>query len=363
MHNSLEAAAICTPGLEAALIGELSDLGLHPKQEGPGAVRFRPSLRQLYAANVWLRSASRVLVRLGTFRATDFPHLEERAGEIDWKPYLADGVAPVFRVTTTKSALYHSEAIAERLHRIVGAAPVGDQPIQSFVVRFYNDVATVSVDSSGTPLNHRAWRTSIGVAPLRPTMAAAMLRMTGWDGSVSLADPFCGSGTIPIEAALLARGMPSGGKRTFAFAEWESFQPGTWASVNGEVASAARALGEITIEAYDRDGGALVIARANAEAAGVADDIEFGAQAVSHLPARSGSGMVVTNPPYGNRVGKGDLSNLYAKFGDTVTKQRPGWGLTMVTSDKRLASQASSRISELAAFGHGGTRVHVMRTR
>lgn len=360
MRNSLEAAAICTPGLETALIAELTDMGLHPKQEGPGAVRFRPSLRQLYSANVWLRSASRVLLRLGTFRATDFPHLEERAAEIDWKAYLADGVAPMFRVSSTKSALYHTEAITERLHRIVGKAPVGDQPSQSFVVRFYNDVATVSVDSSGTALNHRPWREAIGVAPMRPPMAAAMLGLAGWDGSTSLADPFCGSGTIPIEAALLARGMPPGGKRRFAFGDWDGFEPGTWASVNGGIASSQVDLGDITIEASDRDKGASEIARNNAEAAGVADSIIWSNQAVSHLEAHEGSGMVVTNPPYGIRIGKGDLSNLYAKFGDTLAKQRPGWGLTMLTADVKLASQASPNLEELASFGHGGTRVHVV---
>ncbi len=360
MASTLEAAAICTPGLEPVLTAELDALGQRPKFESPGVVRFRPKLRDLYAANVNLRTASRVLLRLGTFRATDFPHLEERAREIDWSEFLADGIAPTFKVSTSKSALYHSEAIAERLHNVVGPPPRDDQPTQPFIVRFFNDVAYVSVDSSGLPLNHRPWREDIGVAPIRPTMATAMLLGSGWDGTTSMGDPFCGSGTIAIEAALIARGMAPGGDREFAFQHWETFQPGTWGSVKGAAAAMVKPLGDIMIEATDHNAEAVEITKANAERAGVLDDMTIEQRVVSHLSPHDGPGLIATNPPYGKRVGEGDLRALYLKFGAVVRERRPKWGVTMVASDTKLARHAEPSLKPISSFGHGGIKVQVL---
>lgn len=352
MNQRLDAAAICTPGLESFLEDELSALGIKPKRGAHGVVPFRATTRQLYVANVWLRTASRVLVRLETFRATDFAHLQLRASEIDWAPWIGDDVAPEFRVTSQKSKLYHTEGIAQRLHKIVGPATRGG-PVQPFVVRFEKDLCTISVDTGGTPLNHRGWRSDIGIAPIRPTMAAAMLMSAGYDGSAPLADPFCGSGTIAIEAALMARSMPPGGERRFAFQTWPSFESGTWASVRGEIKSKSQPELPVVVEATDRDSLAVEITEKNAKRAGVGDAVRVEKRVVSHLEGRTGPGWIVTNPPYGKRVGDGELSPLYKRFGAVLRERRPQYSLTMVANDRSLAKAADGRLQPAKGFGAG----------
>jgi len=363
MNQRLDAAAICTPGLESFLERELRELGIKAKSGAHGVVPFRATTRQLYAANVWLRTASRVLVRLATFRATDFAHLQMRASEIDWAPWIGDDIAPEFRVTSHKSKLYHTEAIAQRLHKIVGPASRGE-PVQPFVVRFEKDLCTISVDTGGTPLNHRGWRRDIGIAPLRPTMAAAMLMAVDYDGSVPMADPFCGSGTIVVEAALMARSLPPGGTRRYAFQTWPSFESGTWASVQGEVKTKSQPERLVVIEASDRDSLAVEITEKNAKRAGVADTIRVEKRVVSHLEGRTGPGWIVTNPPYGKRVGDGDLGPLYKRFGAVLRERRPEYGVVMVANDRSLARAADGRLAPAPGFagslGHGGIKVQVL---
>lgn len=359
MTERLDAAAICTPGLESFLEAELMDLGCKPKAGKFGVVPFKATNRQLYSANVWLRTASRVLVRVATFRATDFAHLELRAREIDWAQWIGDDVAPEFRVTSRKSRLYHTEGIAQRLHKFVGPPSRGG-PVQPFVVRIERDLCTISVDSGGSPLNHRGWRTDTGIAPLRPTMAAALLLGAGYDGSVPLADPFCGSGTIAIEAALLARNLPPGGERRFAFQTWPDFETGTWASVTGDVAARSTPERSVVVEASDRDTMAVDACRANADRAGVADIVSVDKRVVSHLEGRKGSGLIATNPPYGKRVGDGDLEPLYRRFGAVLRERRPEWALAMVANDPRLARAVDGRLRPIAGFGHGGLKVQVL---
>ncbi len=356
--SRFEAAAICTPGLETVCENELRALGIKPKAGAHGVVEFWATTRQLYAANLWLRTASRVLVRIAKFRATDFAHLQARAAEVDWSPWIANDYAPQFRVSAHKSALYHTDAIAQRLHQVVGPPSIGE-PEQPFVVRLDHDIVTVSVDSGGTPLHRRGWRVDIGVAPLRPTMASALLMLAGWDGTTPLADPFCGSGTIAIEAALIARNLPPSGPRRYAFQTWSDFETGTWASVNGGAASLARPV-DFVIEASDRDATAVAATQANAERAGVAEVVSVEQKVVSHLTGDAGAGLVASNPPYGKRVGDGDLGGLYKRFGAVVRERRPGWGLALVASDPRLARRADRALQPLTALGHGGIRVEFL---
>ncbi|MDH3678692.1 MAG: class I SAM-dependent RNA methyltransferase [Acidimicrobiia bacterium] len=353
------AAAICTPGLEFVCRQELLDLGCTPKSAGLGTVAFDATPRQLYAANVWLRTASRVIVRVATFRSTDFVHLERRAAEVDWSAWLADGVAPSFRISSHESRLYHTKAIAQRLHRVAGPPSTGE-PEQLFIVRIDRNTLTVSVDASGAALHRRPWRTELGDAPLRTTMAAALLLAIGWNPETPLLDPFCGSGTIPIEAALLARRLPPGGDRSFAFADWPDFQPGAWASVTGEIAARAEPSCPAPITATDRSTAAIAAARVNAERAGVADDLELDARVVSHTPARSGTGLVATNPPYGKRVGDGNLIPLYRRFGAVVRERLPDWSLAMVCADRKLAKAADRGLAPVARFRHGGLPVQLL---
>lgn len=364
-----EAVAVCTPGLEDVCRGEIEALGIRVGNVGPGLIEYKATTRQLYASVVWLRTAARVVVRMATFRATDFEHLVARAEELDWGQWLGPGVAAEFRVTAHKSRLIHTAAIAERLERLVNA-PLErpDQPRQAFVVRGDRDLFTISADASGEALHHRSWRTSQVAAPIRPTMAAALLLAAGWEGTEPLLDPFCGSGTIAIEGALLARKLPPdpgrlasepGGRPGYALARWAGFESGTWASVAGAARAGALQGAPASIEAADREGSAVEAATANAERAGVGGDIEFAERVVSHLTGRTDSGLVATNPPYGKRLATGDLVPLYRRFGIVLRERRPEWRLTLVTPDRRLARAADRRLVTTHRFGHGGLTVEL----
>lgn len=360
---SYNAAAVCAPGLEKFCSDELAALGVKPKPAGPGLVEFSANARQLYSANVWLRTATRIVVRVATFRATDFEHLQSHALEINWSQWLAHDHMPKFRVSTNDSKLYHTKAIAQRLHQVAGPPSIGE-PEQLFIVRIERNTVTLSIDSSGQSLHHRPWRQDLVDAPLRTTMAAAMLQAAKWDPTTGLTDPFCGSGTIPIEAALLAAKMPPGGDRKFAFQHWPDFDPGSWASVNGSVASQRVAGLEVVnsrpkLQASDRDEAAIVMAKANAERAGVSDLINFESIVVSHLKGSTEPGLVVTNPPYGKRMGDGKLANLYGRFGSVVRERLPNYGVALVTSDQSLARAADADLKSIATFRHGGLPVRL----
>jgi putative N6-adenine-specific DNA methylase len=357
----MRAAAVCAPGLEQVCADEVTGLGCRPRPAGPGTVEFDATTRQLYAANVWLRTATRVVVRLATFRATDFARLQDAAAEIDWGTWIGSGMAPRFRVTSRESRLYHTDAIAQRLHQVVGPPSLGE-PEQLFVVRIDRNTVIISADASGEALHHRPWRTDLGDAPLRPTMAAALLLLARWDPDGGLIDPFCGSGTLPIEAALLATGRPPGGERSFAFHTWPRFETGTWASVAGEIASAERArpVSAGPLIGADRDAAMVARARANAERAGVDDLVELETRVVSHLRARPGPGLVATNPPYGKRMGEGSLDNLYRRFGAVLRERLPRWDAAAVAADRKLVMTADRRFAPLAPrFRHGGVPVRI----
>jgi len=365
--------AVCAPGLEPFTAAELRQL--LPGREiepGPGGVAFSGEPADLQRLNLQLRTASRVLARLGTFfRATSFEELQQRAARLPWERFLRTGQPVALRVTCHRSKLYHSDAVArhisaaldERLGRpspIVKADDESDQPPQLVIVRLMEDRVTVSVDSSGTILHKRGYRQAVAKAPLRETLAAAVLLASGWDRSAPLLDPFCGSGTIPIEAALLAAGIPPGVHRRFAFMDWPDFDEKAWQGLLAE-ANAVRTETP-PILASDRDAGAVRMAQANAERAGVSDRIEFKCQAVSAVTPPPGPGWVVTNPPYGLRVSEGkDLRNLYAQFGNVLRRQCPGWQVAVLCSDPVLLGQMQVKLDTSLALVNGGVHVRLGR--
>jgi putative N6-adenine-specific DNA methylase len=362
-----ECFAGCAPGLEPIVAGELAALGIRAGRQHRGGVDFSATTRQLYLANLWLRSAGRVLVRVATFRATSFARLEQEAAEVPWNQWLTDDAVPVFRVSSTASQLYHTEAIAERLDRVVaglGAPPHAGAAEQRFVVRVARDQVTISIDSSGENLHRRGYRLDGAKAPLRETLAAAMLLEVGWDGSVALVDPFCGSGTIPIEAALIARRIAPGTGRRFAFGDWPTFEPGTWASVTGEAHTAALPRADVAIVGSDRDAGAIESAIANAERAGVSADVSFERRAISDAtPPPGGSGWVLTNPPYGGRVAGGpDLRDLYARFGQVARDRFTGWSTGLLVADRRLAGHSGLSLEPALETVNGGIPVTLLRS-
>lgn len=340
------AVVVCLPGLEAVVAAELDAMGIAHRPAGIGALAARVTDRQLYRANVGLASATRVLVDAGSITARSFAALEERVAELDLSPWLAAGRPVRFRVSAHRSRLSHTGAIEERLRRVLRLGPPSeaDDPDALLVVaRVERDALSLRIDSSGSPLHHRGWRGPAGKAPLRETIAAAALAAAGWRPGQTLVDPFCGSGTIAIEAARRAAGVAPGADRRFAFEAWPSFAPGTWASVRAEVDAgrAAAPAADAPIVARDRDAGAVAAARENAERAGVADRVvvEQGPISTAAAPAAAdGPGWIVTNPPWGARLaGGGDLRDLYARFGQVATKAFGGWGVAVLAGDTKVA--------------------------
>jgi putative N6-adenine-specific DNA methylase len=374
--SALDCFAVTAPGLEALCAAEMRELGLGGKAE-PGGVTFSDDLMGVARANLWLRTASRVLVRVAEFRATAFYELEARAKRIEWTRYVSPGARVAFRVTCKKSKLYHSGAVAQRfeeaVHRAVSnvettttkhddedeATPTPEE--QLFVVRFVHDTCTVSVDTSGVRLHMRGYRQQVAKAPLRETLAAAVLIGAGWNGSTPLVDPMCGSGTIPIEAALIARRIAPGAARTFAFLGWPDTDPAAWSTLLGDARERELSRTPVEIAGYDRDAGAITAARANAERAGVADDITFAVQPISALPVANPPGLIASNPPYGVRVGDADrLRNLYAQLGNIARRRRPGWTLALLASDRALERHVGVRFTGRLGTRNGGIPVRLV---
>jgi putative N6-adenine-specific DNA methylase len=377
----MDVFAVTAPGLERLCAAELAAFGIRGEVV-EGGVLWRGDLASLYRANLWSRTASRIVARVGEFRARSFAELERRAARLPWSDFVSRGTRVSLRVTTRKSKLYHSDAVAERIARVL-AAGIGaaadvvkhdddddDADIaQLVVVRFMRDVCTISVDSSGALLHQRGYRQAVAQAPLRETLAAALLLASGWRGTTPLIDPLCGSGTIPIEAALLAQGIAPGlangahRPRSYAFEQWPGFDASFWS----DVVSAARAVIQpsagVSITGSDRNAAALSAARSNAERAGVAADITLVQRPLSELavPPGSGAGHVVTNPPYGVRVGEvRELHKLYADLGSAARERLPGWTVALLVAEPRLAAATALPLQELLVTRNGGIPVRMV---
>ena len=373
--------AVTAPGLEPLAAGELRALGAPRVRMSPGGVSFGGGVERLYAANVHLRTASRVVVRIATFHASAFHELERRAKQVPWERWVRPDGTVRFRVTCRKSRLYHSDAVAERLlgavaSRVSGAVVAADggdadeeehegaATAQLFTARLVHDELVLSADSSGALLHLRGYRQALAKAPLRETLAAAMLLGSGYNGSGPLVDPMCGSGTIAIEGALIARGiapaLATGAPRPFAFEGWPEFDVDRLAQVVTRARERERPAAA-PILASDRDAGAVSAAIANAERAGVAAEVVVEQRPLSALEPPPGQGWLVSNPPYGVRVGERDrLRDLYAAIGRLVRDRLPGWTVALLTADRVLEGQLGIPLEERLATRNGGIPVRLL---
>jgi putative N6-adenine-specific DNA methylase len=376
--------AITAPGLEPLAAAELREMGVSGAAEA-GGVAWEGTAEQLYDANLRLRTASRLLVRVGEFRARTFFELERHARRLAWERFIAPGREVRLRVTCRKSRLYHEGAVAQRFHEAIehrtgsraaeaamdaGAAEEAQEgaEAQLFIIRFLHDRCTVSADASGALLHQRGYRQALSKAPLRETLAAALLLASGWRGQAPLVDPLCGSGTIAIEAALLARNIAPGladperaGTRHYAFKEWPDFEPEPWERIVARARAECLPAADVAIHASDRDAGAIETARANAERAGVLEDLVLSVQPISALAAIPGPGWLVSNPPYGVRVGDSQaLRNLYATLGKVARERLPEWTLAILSADRRLEAQLGLRFSEFLKTSNGGIPVRLV---
>lgn len=373
--SDLDLFAATPPGVSAITAGELQALGIAVSEVVPDGVGFRGDHAVVHRANVWLRTANRVVARMGTFRARTFAELERHAAALNWRAYVEDGGSATFRITARKCRLFHTGAIAERLARAAGAhapaAAAGDAEeragadetgtagAQLFVVRGRRDEWQVSADSSGAHLHQRGYRLATAKAPLRETLAAAVVLASRWDRISPLVDPFCGAGTICIEGALLASGRPPGAGRDFRFTHWPGFAGRLAATPDVSAARDSKAPGKIS--GYDRDAGAIAAAQANAERAGVSETIAFAQQSLSAFEPPAARGWVVTNPPYGVRVGdRGELRNLYARFGAVARERCAGWIVAFLSGDPALERATGLRLEQVLRTENGGLPVRLV---
>lgn len=372
--NRLACYAVTAPGLEAIAAAELGPLVEAPVAADVGGVAFAASRTELYRVNLWSRVASRVLVRLAEFEAAHFSELQRGCERVRWEQFVGprDGVR--IRVTCRKSRLYHSDAVAERvgeaIRRRTGAVVVegagGEDEeagggAQLIVVRLLYDQCTISADSSGELLHRRGYRQAVAKAPLRETLAAAMLLASGYDGSGPLLDPLCGSGTIPIEAALIARGIAPGRHRSFAFERWLDFDAGAWRTLRARADEGVRSFAAHPIAGSDRDAGAVRAARSNAERTGVADDVTLESRALSAaVPPEGAAGWLVTNPPYGKRLGEADaLRDLWARLGQFARVRCPGWRMAVLAPGGLVGARLDVPLDAVASTRNGGLAVDV----
>ena len=365
--SSVEIFAVCLPGLEAVLAEEVRELGLGKPKIVAGGVMFRGLWPTVWRANLSLRGASRVLVRIGELKAPHLSALEEDARRLAWNAFLRPDVPVRVEASCIRSKIYHSGAAAERIGKAITAvtgAPVIDEAAAlKVMVRIDRNICTVSVDTSGELLHRRGFKQAVGKAPLRETQAALFLRACGYDGKETVVDPMCGSGTFPIEAAEWAAGLMPGRARSFAFENLGSFDPEAWQALKTEAQGTMP--DGIIAYGYDRNEGAVRMAAANAERAGVGGITTFAQQNVSELKAPDGSpGLVMVNPPYGARIGdRASLRSLYQTLGRVLMEGFRGWRVGLVTSDDQLARATGLPFGPPGQpVPHGPLRIRLWRT-
>ncbi len=359
----LELIATATFGLEAVVRREIEKLGYTVVRTEDGKVTYSADERGIVRSNLWLRSADRVYLRLAEFDAHTFEDLFQQIKAMNWEQWIPmDGAFPVVG-TSVKSDLHSvpscqsiiKKAIVSRLSEFYCISHFEETGAE-YRVRFtiLKNHVTVMLDTSGAGLHKRGYRVKDVAAPMKETLAAALVQLSFWrDGTIKvhsanstdlgeqfaprlLVDTCCGSGTIPIEAALIARNIAPGLNRSFASETWEWIPSGLWKEERKSAYQAVDYEKELEIKGFDIDARAIDAARANAEEAGVGEDIRFSKMDMKKLRAEEDWGMIITNPPYGERIGSADkIQDIYEKFKE-ILENKPTWSLFVITTDKKL---------------------------
>jgi putative N6-adenine-specific DNA methylase len=368
---SLRLFASCAPGLEPLLARELADLGIAEGTVVPGGVEYAGDFSTVLRSNLELGLALFVLLRFGSFRATKLPELVRKVSAIDARPYLAKGQPVAVRVRARSSRLYHTGAIEERvragLAQSLGAPlpePSEGEPHASLHVRMDRDECTLSLDTSGETLHRRGYRLATAKAPLREDVARALILVSGWDRASPFVDPLMGSGTLPIEAALLASRTPPGLHRSFAFEQAPAFDARVYRKLR-EAALANAIAPAFPIFGSDRDAGAQRAATENAERAKMLQHLSLACAPLSTAPYREAlgdapEGALVTNPPWGFRIGEGtDLRPLYQALAKAIRALPTAWHCGLACGDRRLIQQTGLPVQSALLTDLGGTKVNL----
>ena len=338
-----EFIAPCHFGLEAVLKREIQDLGYEVSAVEDGRVSFYGDINAVCRANIFLRTAERVLLKAGQFKATTFEELFDKTKDIPWELYIPkNGKFWVAKAASVKSKLFSpsdiqsimKKAMVKRLqekYKLEWFPEDGaSYPVRVFLMK---DIVTVGIDTSGISLHKRGYREVSGKAPITETLAAALIMLTPWKKERIFVDPFCGSGTFPIEAAMIAANIAPGMNRSFLAEEWTELVPRkAWYEAIDEANSLINDDIEVDIQGYDLDDSVIKIARRNAREAGVDHLIHFQQRDVKALRHPKKYGFIITNPPYGERLeDKKDLPALYKAFGNSF-RNLDSWSAYMITS-------------------------------
>ncbi len=339
--DRLTLIATATFGLEAVVVRELASLGYEGRIVQNGRVEFAADAAAVCRCNLWLRSADRVLVLLGRFPAPDFDALFAGAQALPWEHWIPpEGAIPV-RGRSVRSRLTSvpacqrtvKKAIVERLRRAHGVQTLPESGAACLAeVALLNDEATLTLDSTGPGLHKRGYRVAGGAAPLKETLAAGLVQLSFWRPERPLLDPFCGTGTIVIEAASIARNQAPGARRAFAAESWPAIDTRWWRRAREEARDLERDPAEASIVGTDRDARALRAARENAEAAGVAGALHLQQRPFAELASRGRFGCLITNPPYGHRSSRGaEVEELYRSM-PMVLRRLKSWSIYVLTA-------------------------------
>ncbi|MDD2389079.1 MAG: hypothetical protein PHP23_05015 [Desulfobacterales bacterium] len=364
--------AVTSPGLEDVCFRELMALPLSGKEAAvvKGGVEFDGRLFDCWLANLYLRTATRVLMRLDQFKASNFRQLSRHVSDFPWELFLFSDAGLNLRVSVKHSRLYHTEAICEcltagienRLSQTGMRRPENDRVLQeqTLFARVVDDRFTLSVDSSGANLYKRGIKTQGGIAPIRETIAAAVLTLGGYTGQEPLIDPMCGTGTFSIEGAMIAQRIPAGWFREFAFMQWPSFNPKRWSAMRGEARRQFIEISGALIFASDKDDQAVLnFSQITSQHPFCQIINSFCEDFFDMLPSEytDTAGLVVINPPYGVRIGtRSQSGNLLDDICGKLQRDFKGWRVALITpeqfSSRNISFQHSSR-----PLYHGGLQL------
>ena len=366
--SELDIFLVVPPGLEQLLAEETREKGFALPEVSRGGVTVRGDWSEVWRANLTLRGATRVLVRVGSFRAMHPAQLDKRSRKFPWGEILRPDVPVKVEATCKRSRIYHAGAAVQRVEKAIAetlGAPIVKEAEKARVqlkVRIEDDLCTFSVDASGESLHKRGHKQAMGKAPMRETLAALFLRQCGYRGDEPVLDPMCGSGTFVIEAAEIAAGLEPGRARSFAFEELATFDAEAWAAMKTTTQPAPP---PHRFHGSDRNAGAVKMATDNAARAGVGDWVSFAEKAVSDITPPDGPpGLVIVNPPYGARIGNRKLLfGLYGSLGKTLMERFSGWRVGVVTSDGGLAKATGLPfLPTTPPVAHGGLKITLHRT-
>lgn len=351
----LELIATATFGLEAVVKREIEALGYRIIKTENGKVTYMGDERAIVRSNLWLRTADRVLLKMAEFEAREFEELFQQTKALPWEQLIPIDGRFTVTGTSVKSTLHSvpacqsivKKAIVEKLREFY-SVEIFEETGAEYTVKatLLKDRVTLTVDTSGVGLHKRGYRTSDVTAPIKETLAAAMIQLSFWRDDRLLIDPCCGSGTIPIEAAMIGRNIAPGINRTFASEEWELIPEKLWKEERKAAFEAMDYDKELNIYGFDINMNAVESARVNAEEAGVDDCIIFKKADARKLRPEGKNGIVITNPPYGERIGeKEEIERIYAGF-RRFFEENPDWSLFMITTDKDAEEKVMGRKAE-----------------